>query len=152
MFSCLDIWKHRSIVGTLRRNLKMKLRSIGALCAGVFIVTGFQAVAQDAPALPKVLRIYREEIKQGKDAAHEKTEANFARMAAKHKLPANYLGCNVGAGPSEAWYFEAHDSFKTIQASDDLREKNPAMKADMSMADSMDGELRASATTLIAVL
>jgi hypothetical protein len=130
----------------------MQLRFIGALCASVFIVTGFQAVAQDAPALPKVLRIFREEIKQGKDVAHEKTEANFAKLAAKHKFPTNYLGCNVVAGPSEAWFFEAHESFKTIQASDDMREKNAAMKADLSMADSMDGELRVNATSMIAIL
>jgi len=129
----------------------MKLRTIGALCASACFVTGFQAVAQEAAGLPKVLRIYREEIKQGKDAAHEKTEANFARMAAKHKVP-NYLGCNVVAGPSEAWYFEAHDSFKSIQAADDMRATNAAMKTDMAMADSMDGELRVNASSMIAVL
>ena len=79
----------------------MKLRTIGAACASVFFVTGYQAVAQDT-GLPKVLRIYREEVKQGKDAAHEKAEANFARVAAKYKSPVYYLGCNVVAGPSEA--------------------------------------------------
>jgi hypothetical protein len=130
----------------------MKLRTVGALCAGVFLVTGYQAVGQDAPGLPKVLRIYREEIKQGKDSAHEKTEANFAKMAMKHKSTAYYLGCNVVAGPSDVWFFEAHDSFKTIQAADDMRGKNPAMKADLSMADNMDGELRVNATSMIAVL
>jgi len=129
----------------------MKLRTIGAACASVFFVTGYQAVAQDT-GLPKVLRIYREEVKQGKDAAHEKAEANFARVAAKYKSPVYYLGCNVVAGPSEAWFFEAHDSFKTIQAYEDLREKNPAMKADISGAESMDGELRVNSTTLVAVL
>lgn len=118
----------------------------------MFIVTGFQAVAQEAPGLPKVLRIFREEIKQGKDMAHEKTEANFAKMSAKHKLQTYYLGCTVVAGPSEAWFFEAHESFKDIQAADELRDKNPALKADMGMADSMDGDLRVNATTMIAVL
>jgi hypothetical protein len=130
----------------------MKLSSIGVLCASVIFVTGFQAVAQDAPALPKVLRIIREEVKQGKDAAHEKTEANFAKLAAKHKFGANYLGCNVVAGPSDAWFFEAHDSFKAIQNTDDARAKNPAMKADLSMADGLDGELRSSSSTMIAIL
>jgi hypothetical protein len=130
----------------------MKLRTVGALCAGVFLVTVYQAVGQDAPGLPKVLRIYREEIKQGKDSAHEKTEANFARLAAKHKLPMEFLGCNVIAGPSEAWFFEGHDSFKEIQATDDKRYNDPAIKSDLSMADSMDGELRVNATSMIAVL
>ncbi len=130
----------------------MKLRTIGALCASVVFVTGFQAIAQDAPALPPVLRIIREEVKQGKDTAHEKTETNWAKMAAKHKYGAYYLGCNVVAGPSEAWFFEVHDSFKAIQGTDDAREKNAAMKADLTMAASMDGELLVNSNTMIAVL
>src|SRR5258708_28778599 len=73
-------------------------------------------------------------------------------MAAKHKYGGYYLGCNVVAGPTEAWFFEAYASFKAIQSTDDTREKNAAMKADLSMASSMDGELLANSNTMIAVL
>ena len=130
----------------------MKLRSIGsAFCISVLFVTVFQVAAQDAPALPKVLRIYREEIKQGRGAAHEKVEANWAKTSAKHKFPAYDIGCDVVAGPSEAWFFEAHDSFKSIQNVQQLVEKNAAMKADYANLDSMDGELRANSSIMIAV-
>src|ERR1051325_3082743 len=93
----------------------MMLRPLSALWTSVLLLTGFQAVAQDAPALPKVLRIFREEIKQGKTAAHEKTESSFVKMLNKYKYPVFSLGCDVLAGPSEAWFFEGHDSFKSIE-------------------------------------
>jgi hypothetical protein len=131
----------------------MKLRSIGcALCASVFFVTVFQAGAQEAPALPKVLRIFREEVKQGRGAAHEKTEASFVKMFTKYKYPVYSIGCDVLAGPTEAWFFEAHDSFKSIQNAETMIEKNAAIKADFASLDSMDGELRTNSTTMIAVL
>jgi hypothetical protein len=130
----------------------MKLHTAGALCTSALFVTIFQAIAQDAPALPPVLRIIREEIKQGKDVAHEKTEASFARMLAKNKYPAYSLGCTVVAGPSEAWFFEAHDSFMSIQKTQNLMEKNAALRTDFTNLDSMDAELRINSTTMIAVL
>jgi hypothetical protein len=132
----------------------MKLRSIGTLMASVLSVTVIQAVAQEAqaPGLPPVLRIFREEVKQGKDTAHEKTEASYVKTFTKYKYPAYSLGCNVVAGPSEAWFFEAHTSMMSIQKVQDLVEKNAALKSEMSNLDSLDGELRSGSTTMIAVL
>jgi len=131
----------------------MKLRSIGcAFCASVLFVTVFQAAAQEAPALPKVLRIFREEVKQGKGAAHEKSEAAFVKMFGKYKYPAFALGCDVMAGPTEAWFFEAHDSMMSIQNVVGMVEKNAAMRTDFANLDGVDGELRTNSSTMIAVL
>lgn len=130
----------------------MKLRAIGAWGAGVCLITMFQAAAQDAPGLPKVLRIFREEIKQGKSAAHEKSEASFAKMFGKYKYGAYTLGCVMVAGPSEAWFFEGHESIKSIQNVDATVDKNAAMKAEFATLDGADGELRTNSTTMIAVL
>lgn len=131
----------------------MKLRSTGcALGASALLITIFQAAAQDAPALPKVLRIFREEVKQGKGAAHEKNEVAWAKATAKYKYPAHSLACDVVAGPSEAWFFEAHNSFKSIQDVSTLIEKNPAMRAEFATLDSLDGELRTNEVTMVAVL
>jgi hypothetical protein len=132
----------------------MKLRSIGTLMASVLSVTVMQAVAQEAqaPGLPPVLRIFREEVKQGKDTAHEKTEASYVMTFTKYKYPAYSLGCNVVAGPSEAWFFEAHPSMMSIQKVNELVDKNAAMKSEMANLDSLDGELRSGSTTMIAVL
>ncbi len=130
----------------------MKLSTIGALSTSVLLATVFQAMAQDAPALPKVLRIYREEIKQGKATAHEKTEAAFAKMLARNKYPNYSLGCTVVAGPTEAWFFEAHDSLMSIEKVMTLVDKNPAMRADFANLDGLDSELRTNSTVMIAVL
>lgn len=130
----------------------MKLHTVGALCTSALFVTVFQAMAQDAPALPPVLRIFREEIKQGKEAAHAKTETSFANMLARNKYPAHSLGCTVVAGPSEAWFFEAHDSFASIQKTQNMVEKNAALRTDFANLNSMDGELRVNSSTMIATL
>lgn len=132
----------------------MKPRSMGTLLASVLSVTVIQAVAQEAqaPGLPPVLRIFREEVKQGKASAHEKTEASYVKTFTKYKYPAYSLGCNVLAGPSEAWFFEAHPSIVSIQKAEELADKNAAMKSEMSNLDSLDGELRSGSTTMIAVL
>jgi hypothetical protein len=48
--------------------------------------------SQEAPAgPPPVLQIQREVIKEGKTAAHEKTEAEFVRAFRKAKFPGHYL-------------------------------------------------------------
>ena len=129
----------------------MKLRSIGgALATGVLIVTVLPVAAQEE-SLPPVLRIFREEIKQGKSAAHEKTEASFVKMLTKHKYPNYSLACDVVAGPSEAWFFEGHDSFKSVENAEMMVEKNPAIRADFSLLDATDGELRVNSSTMLAV-
>lgn len=130
----------------------MKLRSIGcAFCASVLFVTVFQAAAQETPALPKVLRVFREEIKQGRSAAHEKSEASWVKASAKYKYPAHTLGCDVLAGPSEAWFFEGYDSMMSIQNVLTMVEKNAAMKAEFANLDGVDGELRTNSSQMIAV-
>ena len=134
----------------------MKLQAVSALCASVALVALFPAVSpaqsEDAAALPNVIRIYREQVKPGKDAAHEKVEASFSRMLAKYKYPAYSLGLNVMAGPSEAWFIEAHPSFASIGESTKAIGENAAMKAEFDNLDALDGELRANLRSMIAVL
>lgn len=134
----------------------MKLRKAVALFTTVAAVTLAPAVvsaqSNDTPALPKVIRIFREEVKQGKDAAHEKTETSFARMLAKNKYPAHSIALTLLAGPSEAWFLEAHDSFKSIEDVQSFTDKNAAVKADFANLDALDGELRANSRSMIAVL
>src|SRR5713226_1172009 len=80
----------------------------GILCAASFILTAQQ------PGPPKVLRIFREDIKEGKSAAHEKVEARWAQMNARLKYPANSLALTSLTGTGQAWFLEGHDSFAAI--------------------------------------
>ena len=130
----------------------MKLRVLGAVCATAFFVPIFPAAGQESPALPKVLRIFREEIKQGKSMAHEKSEAAFIKAAGRYKYPIYSIGCDMLAGPSEAWFFEGHESFKSIGDVEGMIDKNPSMRAEFGILDAADGEVRTSSTTMVAVL
>ena len=80
----------------------------GALCAATFILSAQQ------PGPPKVLRIFREDVKEGKGSAHEKVETRWAQTMARLKYPANTLALTSLTGTSQAWFLEGHDSFAAI--------------------------------------
>jgi len=135
----------------------MNLRNTSALFTAVAALTVAPAIANaqsnDAPSgPPKVIRIMREEIKQGRDAAHEKTETAYVKAAVKYKYPNYTLGMNLISGPTEAWFVEAHDSFKSLENAWSFIDKNAAARAEFASLDALDGELRAGLRTMIAVL
>jgi hypothetical protein len=70
---------------------------------------------------PKVLRIIREDIKEGRTAAHEKTVARLASALARNKYPANYIGLNALTGPSQAWFPESYGATSTLPGTSDAR-------------------------------
>src|SRR5581483_5904038 len=119
-------------------------RTFRSLC-----VTGLlcgAALAQTASELPRVIRIYREDIKEGKYGAHEKTESNFMQAAAKAKYPAHILGMTAMTGPNQAWFLEEHDSFASVGDAEAFFEKS-----DLPPLDMADAELRTSSRSLIVV-
>lgn len=134
----------------------MKLQAVNALCASVALAALFPVVSpaqsEDAAVLPNVIRIYREEVKQGKDAAHDKVEASFAKMLAKYKYPAYSLGLTMMAGPSEAWFIEAHSSFASVEETLKVMDGNAAMRSEFDNLEALDGELRANMRSMLAVL
>jgi hypothetical protein len=116
----------------------------GLLCAASFLLSAQQ------PGPPKVLRIFREDIKEGKSSAHEKVEVRFAQMLAKHKYPANSLGMTSLTGTSQAWFLEGHDSFASIGEAEAFFGK-PAVKPEIDTLDAQDSELRSGSRSWIAV-
>lgn len=106
----------------------------------------FRLVAQ-TPDPPKVLRIIREDIKEGKGAAHQKSEAKFAQANARDKYPTHYLGMTSMTGPPQVWFLEAHDSVAAIADTWAFEEKT----ADFETLDALDAEYRSGSRTSIAV-
>jgi hypothetical protein len=101
--------------------------------------------AQQPVAPPAVLRIFREEIKEGKAAAHEKTEAAFMQAAEKAKYPAHILGLTNITGTSLAVFLEGHATFASVadsQAALDTPE--------FGKLDSADAELRINQRSILA--
>jgi len=100
--------------------------------------------------VPKVIRIYKEEMKPGRGGQHEKVEAGYVRAMQKANWPIHYIAINSLTGPSEAWFIEAHDNFASIEKEETDTEKMPAFKAELTALDAQDGELRTGGRGVIA--
>ncbi|MBZ5608985.1 MAG: hypothetical protein LAP38_12050 [Acidobacteriia bacterium] len=106
--------------------------------------------AQPTPP-PPVLQITRETIKEGKGAAHRRTEQDYANAFRKNKSPYNYIALTTESGSNEVWFASAYASFAALEESDKLSGKAP-LKNDIELVEARDGELRASSRTMTAVL
>jgi len=121
-------------------------KTLSVFFVGSLLGAGFALSAQELKAPPPVLRIFREDIKEGKGVAHERSESSFMQAAAKAKYPAHVLGTTAETGPSQAWFFEDHSSFASIGETDAAFEKS-----ELGILDAADGELRSNSRSLIAV-
>ncbi len=118
------------------------LAAAGILCAAV-------PLAAQAPTdPPPILRIIREDIKQGKAAAHRNNENSFMLEAALSKYPANVIGLTSLTGTDQAWFLEGHPSFDAIENTLAAFDK-PGSK--FEQIDELDAEFRSSSRSWIAV-
>ena len=124
-------------------NVRFAVPLAGVLCAGL-------AAAEMPKTPPPVIRIFRETLKPGKQAAHERTESAFVRALTKANFPVHYLGMDAVAGPTESWFIEAHDSFAGLEKSDRAAEMQP-LKGELEQASALDGEYLAVNRTILAV-
>src|SRR5713226_7208291 len=89
-----------------RRTRTVKKRGVFLFVAACLLLSATSlALAQEqAPSgPPKVLQIFREEVKPGKAPAHEKVEAGWPRAFANASSPTHYIAMVSVTGPSEAW-------------------------------------------------
>jgi len=122
----------------------MKQFAVLVFAAGAF-GAALQLCAQDPAGPPPVLQIVAENIKEGKGAAHEKSEATFMQAAAKFHFPAHVLGLTSITGTSQAWFLEAYDNFAAIMDS-----RAAMNKPELSGIDAADADLRTGSRSLIA--
>lgn len=107
------------------------------------------AVAQEQQGPPKVLVIYREEVKAGKNFAHAKNEAAWAQAVARAKWPVHYLGMTSLSGPSQAWFSYGYDSLDAYAKDQVAQDKSAAMTAVQSQYSPADGDSIAESRTLV---
>jgi hypothetical protein len=100
---------------------------------------------------PPVVRIYIEQVKPGKNAAHEKSESAWARTFARGNYPAHYIALDAMAGGNESWFVESHSSFADVEKAEKASDAEP-LKSELQQASSMDGEYLSGNRTLIALL
>jgi len=129
--------------------MKKTLLFVFAIC--LFVSTAFEARAQ-ASGPPKVLSIFREDIKAGKGAAHEKVEIGYVRAAQKAKWATHYIAMTPVFGGSDAWFVTAFDSFAALEKDRQNAEKNAQFTADNERMDALDAEYRTGQRAIVCVL
>jgi hypothetical protein len=63
---------------------------------------------------PGILTIFREDVKYGHNADHEKTEMGWPAAYAKAKAPGTYIALTSMTGPNEAWFVQPFASWKAF--------------------------------------
>lgn len=100
---------------------------------------------------PKVLSIFREDIKPGRGAAHEKLEVGYVRALEKANHPTYSLAITAIAGASDAWFISAYDSFEAYEKDRNAIAKNTALITEFDRLDERDAEFRTSQRRIVAV-
>ncbi len=110
------------------------------------------ARAADAPLgtkRPKILQIFREETKPGRQAAHEKNEAGWPAALRKANSKGYYLAMSSG---TEAWFLTPRESFAVAEAVTKEEEANTGLTAELDRLWALDGELLSKVSGMTAVL
>jgi hypothetical protein len=115
-------------------------------------LAAFPLRAAENPGPPKVLQIFREEVKVGKAPAHVKIEKGFVAAFTRANWPTHYLAMETVTGPSEAWFLAGYPSFAEWEKDRDNTNKNKALTADLDSLVEKDGEVLTNGRSLVAVL
>jgi hypothetical protein len=127
------------------------LAAIG-MCLAVAAQVSAQmpAEVQDESNAPKVLMVVREQIKEGREAAHARAEEAWPRIFQKGGVKTHYIGMTAESGPSEAWFLEPYRSFDGMEKERAEIGKSP-LAPDLEAANVVDGDLRTGSRTLLSV-
>jgi hypothetical protein len=123
------------------------------LLAGFSVVTVAPALAQAPPAPgapPAVLQITREEVKPGKDAAHEASEASWSAAHAKAQLQNGWLGMTSLSGPNEAWFLQGYASWEEMEKAAKASQANEAYSAEVKRISPIDGDSLSRGSAILA--
>lgn len=129
--------------------MKKTLLSLFAIC--LFVSTAFEARAQSASP-PKVLSIFREEIKAGRGSAHENLETGYVQASQKAKWPVYYLAMTAEVGGSDAWFVTAYPSFAAMAKDRADSRKNTQLTAEYDRLDARDAEFRTGQRSILCAL
>ena len=129
--------------------MKKTLLFLFAIC--LFVSTALEARAQAGPP-PKVLSIFREEIKAGRGAAHVKFETGYVRALQRAKWPVYSLAMTATAGGTDAWYVSTYDSFASMEKDRQNMDKNAQLTADFERLDAQDAEFRTGQRSILCSL
>jgi len=109
-------------------------------------------VAQEgALPAPKLLQIFREMVKPGRNAAHEKHEMGWPKAYRASKSPATYLAMTSMTGVNEAWFVSGYDSYEAWEKQSKAEQSDATLSAELSRLSAVDGEMLDGWRSLTAV-
>jgi hypothetical protein len=112
-----------------------------ATAAAVLFAGAMSVFAQGLPTTqPKLLQIYREQVKTGHAAAHAKTEAGWPAAFSKAKSPDYYLALSSMTGPQVVWFLSPWDSYTAWGKSMARDEANAELSAELERLSAADAE------------
>jgi hypothetical protein len=120
----------------------MKRHTLLSILVSACAIGGIDAVlASDLPKTqPKMITIWREEVKPGRAAAHAKNEAGYVAAFEKAKDPYHYLGLVSITGPSEAWYISPWESHAQLGESMKFEEQDKGLSSRLEQLGEKDSE------------
>jgi hypothetical protein len=131
----------------MQRPPTRSLLALALLAAGVTSAYG-QALPT---AQPKLLQIYREQVKTGHAAAHVKTESGWPAAFDKAKSPDTYLALSSMTGPQVVWFLSPWDSYAAWGKSSQRDEANAELSAELDRLSAADAEHVESLPSLEAI-
>jgi hypothetical protein len=121
------------------------------VAALLLLAPAFAPAQQDHQGPPKVITIYREQVKVGKASAHEKFEQEaFVRAMTKANWPEHYLAMTSMSGSSEAWFLNSYDSFAAVEKDTQAMDKDPMIQSAMAKLTDQDSEYLHGAVAMMA--
>jgi len=122
------------------------MRKLAGVLLGLsFVAGGICTVAaqEGTTPPPKVLVLYREFIKPGKNGSlHEKSESAFVQALTKAKSSQHYFAVDSVSGRQRSLFLFPYDSFDAWEKDFMNTQKNAALSAALDRAAIADGELQ----------
>ncbi len=116
------------------------------------LVLPLLAIAQSSGPTPKVLAIYREEVKPGKTMAHEKMETAWTQALQRANWQTPMLALTSMSGPDQVWFTVGFDSFAEFEKNSKAEESTAAFAQIRQQYGPTESDFLASSRSLIAVL
>jgi len=128
--------------------MKRTLCLILAVCAVLF--ASISAAAQQ-PQLPKVLWIYREDVKPARGAAHHRVGHGFAQHWAKNKVQPFLAVDAVSGNATEAMFLSGYDSLASLEKDMQAFDKGSS-GPEFDALERQEAELVNSVRSMVAIL
>ncbi len=130
--------------------MKKSFLFLFAICA---VLSGIDQASAQTPspgAPPRVLFIFREDIKAARVGAHEQLETGYVKALQKANWPTISLAISSIAGANDAWFITGYESFAAMERDHMAMEKNMELMREFSRLDAADAEFRTNQRGIVA--